>query len=330
MFTRSGTVWSLQAKLTAGDAAAGDRFGTSVTLDGDTVLVGAPYDDDGGSDSGSAYVFTRSGTAWSLQAKLTAGDAAAGDGFGTSVALDGDTALVGAYGDDDSGSASGSTYMFTRSDSAWIQQGKLTAGDAAADDGFGGSVALDGDTALVGAYEDDDGGSGSGSAYVFTRSGMTWGQQAKLTARDYAAETPASAAGKPTWPPQNKKPANVANGEGGQPNVAFVTLMKGAVTYHAAGQKKHNVTLYMKLRQSDFVTLPSNAQLQLTYPKSGRQELWRGPVELKLGKKRSQVNKGKASPEVTNLPERVRKIVRKSFEDQRIRTIGHIAGKHSR
>ncbi|HOR97207.1 MAG TPA: FG-GAP repeat protein [Kiritimatiellia bacterium] len=187
VFTRSGSVWTQQAKLTAADGAAGDCFGYSVALSGDTALVGAYQDDDKGSNSGSAYVFTRDGTTWSQQAKLIADDGEVGDWFGTSVALHGDTALVGAYRDDDDGNDSGSAYVFTRSDTNWIQQAKLTANDGAEMDYFGYSVALAGDTALVGAYADDDKGSISGSAYVFTRSGSTWTQQAKLTAADGAA-----------------------------------------------------------------------------------------------------------------------------------------------
>ena len=100
------------AKLLAGDAAAFDRFGFSVALSGDTALVGARYDDDAGTSSGSAYIFTRSGSSWTQQAKLTASDAAAGDEFGASVALSGDTALVGANRDDDAGSDAGSAYIF--------------------------------------------------------------------------------------------------------------------------------------------------------------------------------------------------------------------------
>ncbi|MBR9814373.1 hypothetical protein GYB61_11025, partial [bacterium] len=184
VFTRSGTVWSQQQKLTANDGAASDQFGTSVALLGDTALIGAPFDDDSGPSSGSAYVFTRSGVVWSQQQKLTANDGVASDEFGTSVALSGDTALIGAIDDDDAGSDSGSAYVFTRSDAVWSQQQKLTASDGAADDQFGFSVALSGDTALIGAFGDDDAGSNSGSAYVFTLSGAVWSPQAKLTASD--------------------------------------------------------------------------------------------------------------------------------------------------
>jgi hypothetical protein len=186
--------WTQQDKLTAGDddAAAGDHFGYSVAVDGDTAVIGAYGDDDNGSNSGSAYVFVRSSGTWTQQDKLTAYayDAAAGDYFGKSVAVDGDTAVIGAYGDDDNGSLSGSAYVFVRSSGTWTQQTKLPVDDGLdGGDIFGISVAVDGDTAVIGAYGDDDNGSASGSAYVFVRSedsggNITWEQQDKLTAGD--------------------------------------------------------------------------------------------------------------------------------------------------
>jgi hypothetical protein len=194
IFVRSGGTWTQQQKLTAGaDAGASDNFGNSVSIssDGSTAIVGAYEDDDNGqTDSGSAYIFVRSGSSWTQQAKLTAGaDAEYRDLFGYSVSISGDgsTAIVGARLDDDNGqSNSGSAYIFVRSGSSWTQQQKLTAGaDAGGVDQFGYSVSIssDGSTAIVGAYEDDDNGqSNSGSVYIFVRSGGTWTQQQKLTA----------------------------------------------------------------------------------------------------------------------------------------------------
>ena len=101
-----------ESKLTASDGAAGDYFGRSVSISGDYALIGAWRDDDNGSSSGSAYVFIRSGTTWTEQAKLTASDAAADDRFGLSVDISGDYALIGAYGDDDKGSSAGAAYFF--------------------------------------------------------------------------------------------------------------------------------------------------------------------------------------------------------------------------
>jgi len=178
-----------QTRLSAADGAAGDWLGYSVSLSGDTALVGAAYDGVGAnSGQGSAYVFIRSGSTWTQQSQLTAGDGAAQEMFGSSVALSGDTALVGAVWDTVGANfQQGSAYVFTRSGSTWTQQAKLTAGDGEAEDEFGWSVALSGDTALVGAYGDDVGSNADqGSAYVFTRSGATWTQQAQLTAGDGA------------------------------------------------------------------------------------------------------------------------------------------------
>jgi hypothetical protein len=225
VFKRKGKRWSEPVKIIANDGAQGDRFGTSVALDGDTALVGAYWDDDNGYNSGSAYVFEGSGTTWSEQAKLTASDGAAGDRFGTSVALDGDTALVGApwEGGEREGNFKtydlGAAYVFVRSGTTWSEQDKLTASDGTSSDDFGISVALDGDTALVGSYGDGDNGDSflpdldidwadidvppeiyednssysdyvthSGSAYVFERRGTNWNQVVKLTASDAAAE----------------------------------------------------------------------------------------------------------------------------------------------
>ena len=179
VFVRSGTTWTQQQKLIANDGASSDWFGGSVALDGDTLVVGAYRDDDKGYDSGSVYVFVRSGTTWSQQQKLVANDGAAKNEFGDSVALDGDTLVVGAYGDDDNGDDSGSVYVFVRSGTTWSQQQKLVANDGVADHRFGNFVALDGDTLVVGAY-DSENASTSGSVYVFVRSGTTWSQQQKF------------------------------------------------------------------------------------------------------------------------------------------------------
>lgn len=183
VFTRSGTTWTQQAKLLASDGELNEYFGTSVSMDGDTALIGAYWDDDNGDYSGSAYVFTRSGTTWSEQAKLLASDGVEEDQFGISVSLSGDSALIGSYAN-----AAGSAYVFTRSGTTWTQQAKLLASDGEIRDEFGISVSLDGDSALIGAWLDDDNGHWSGSAYVFTRSGTTWTQQAKLLASDGATD----------------------------------------------------------------------------------------------------------------------------------------------
>jgi hypothetical protein len=184
IFTRSGTTWTQQAKLNASDGAADDMFGCHVSIFGDTALIGAWYDDDKGVDSGSAYVFTRSGTTWTQEAKLLALDGQDFDNFGQFVSLYANTALIGAMNDDDKGVDSGSAYVFTRSGTTWTQQTKLLASDGEAGDVFGNFVSLYYDTALIAAGWDDDNGMNSGSAYVFTRTGSTWNEEAKLLASD--------------------------------------------------------------------------------------------------------------------------------------------------
>ena len=183
VFVRSGTTWSPQAQLTASDGAADDNFGSAVALSGDTALVGSPSHT---SDQGAAYVFVRSGTTWSQQAPLTATDGAADDNFGSAVALSGDTALVGSPYHGASGQ--GAAYVFVRSGTTWSPQAELTASAGAAGDLFGSSVALSGDTALIGSPRGDVGANADqGSAYVFTRSGASWSQQTQLIAADGAA-----------------------------------------------------------------------------------------------------------------------------------------------
>ncbi len=190
VFVRSASTWTQQQQLTASDGAAGDRFGWSVAISGDTVVVGDRLDSVGANvDQGSAYVFVRSGVIWSQQAKLTATDGTAFDEFGYSVALSGDTIVVGASSTDVGANAyQGSAYVFAKSGMTWTQQQKLTASDGASGDKFGQSVAIGGDTVVVGAFVDNVGAnSAQGSAYVFIRSGTNWVEQTKLTASDGAA-----------------------------------------------------------------------------------------------------------------------------------------------
>jgi hypothetical protein len=186
IFKRSGTTWMEEAKLTASDAAGSDWFGESVSIDGDYAIIGAPLNDDDGSDSDSAYIFKRSGTTWTEEVKLTASDAAGSDNFGEMVSIDGDYAIIAAPFDDDDGSGSGSAYIFKRSGTTWMEEAKLTASDAAEGGLFGYSVSIDGDYVIVGARQDDDNGNSSGSAYIFKRNGTSWIEEQKLTVSDAA------------------------------------------------------------------------------------------------------------------------------------------------
>jgi len=167
------------AKLTASDGAREDRFGYSVGVSGEVVAVGAPWDDDRGLNTGSVYLFERCGPLWSPGDKLPPVDAPIGAGFGRSLAVDGEILLVAALSE-------GAAYVFERGqDGAWCQAARLTGHDTVPMDFFGWSAALSGNVAVVGAPEDDDNGSRSGSVYVFERGqDGTWSQVAKLIADD--------------------------------------------------------------------------------------------------------------------------------------------------
>ena len=225
VFIRNAGIWSQQAYLKPFNTQAGDGFGASVAVSGDTLVVGAnledsnslgvnsmPNDDGMADDSGAAYVFTRNAGIWSQQAYLKASNTDSGDNFGWSVSISGDTVVVGAYLEDSStmgvnsvpnemADGSGAAYVFTRSGMIWSQQAYLKASNTGERDEFGQSVAVSGDTVVVGAYGEDSNTTGvdsvpdddgtaddSGAVYVFTRSGMTWSQQAYLKAFNTGAD----------------------------------------------------------------------------------------------------------------------------------------------
>ena len=186
-YVRSGTSWSEQAKLTASDRVAGDQFGYGLHVSGDTAVVGARQGSGGVPNAGAAYVYVRSGTSWSEQAKLTASDGAAQDRFGHAVAVSGDTAVVGADGRDGAMAQPdlGAAYVYARSGTSWSEQATLTASDAVAYDSFGESVSVSGATVVVGAYGADGASTPEqGAAYVYARSGTTWSEQSRLEAND--------------------------------------------------------------------------------------------------------------------------------------------------
>jgi hypothetical protein len=168
-------------KLLALDGAAGNRFGYSVAIDGNIAIIGAPWDNDNGTNSGSAYLFNV--TTGAQIHKLLPFDGAGGDFFGWSVGISGSTAIVGAHGDDDNGTLSGSAYTF---DTTGTQLDKLLPGDGEEFDSFGYSVAISGPTAIVGAFNDDDNGNDAGAAYLFDTT--TGNEFDKLLAGDGAVE----------------------------------------------------------------------------------------------------------------------------------------------
>ncbi len=167
-----------EVKFTGSDTVAGDQFGLALAVSGNTAVAGVKLKNSG---TGGAYVLIRSGNGWTEQQKLTISDGSAA--FGASVAVDGDTAVVSALYQTD---LNGAVYVFTRAAGQWTQQAKLTAFDGVTGDNFGGSVAISGDTIVVGASGavPSQGGAvtytNRGQAYVFTRSGITWSYQAKL------------------------------------------------------------------------------------------------------------------------------------------------------
>ncbi|HLX84070.1 MAG TPA: choice-of-anchor D domain-containing protein [Terriglobales bacterium] len=188
VFVETGGTWSQQAELKASDGAAYDAFGLSVTISGTTIMVGAPChtNSNGQCGQGAVYVFVASGGKWTQQAELTASNGVAGDYFGWSVALDGNTAVIGAYGKEIMGhAAQGAAYVFAESGGTWTQQAELTASDGIFNDEFGYSVGLNSSTIVIGAPDRTVGSNQSqGTGYVFTGSGGTWTQQAELTASD--------------------------------------------------------------------------------------------------------------------------------------------------
>jgi len=180
VFTRSGSTWTQQAKLTAeGNAANSALFGYEVAINGDGsyIIIGAQGENSSG---GTVYIFARSGTSWSRQHREAAAGTNKRLGFSVSISESGTYAassqLLGGTG--------GEAYVLTRSGSTWTMGSAITPSDVASSDQFGVSVAIEDDYLLVGSRNDDDGGDASGSAYVFTRSGSTWSQQAKLVASD--------------------------------------------------------------------------------------------------------------------------------------------------
>ena len=176
--------WQQEVKLTAADAGERDAFGYVVSVDGTTAVVGAPGDDDAGSNSGAVYVFVRDANGWKQHSKLVPKDSAKLDAFGDAVELQANTLIVGATGHTHGGIRfAGAVFVFVRDGDTWREQAKLTADDAGAGDQFGASVGMEDDTIIVGAKKHDpDGIKDAGAAYIFQRGGNTWKQQAKLTA----------------------------------------------------------------------------------------------------------------------------------------------------
>jgi hypothetical protein len=173
VFVRTGPIWTQQQVLSASDGQAGDRFGTRVALSGDLALIGDPDDLISGVRRGSAYFFRRVGTAWTEEQKVVNSDGAADDRFGSSVAVAGDIAVIGASGHEHLGQNAnhGSAYLFLRPSSTWVQDREIRSADGQNNDFFGGAVALSGNTVFLGADNDDGPLPAQGSAYAFRFAG---------------------------------------------------------------------------------------------------------------------------------------------------------------
>ncbi len=214
---------SQQAYVKAVNTGAGDNFGHAVAMSGSTLVIGAPNEagnavgvngdtlNNSLNGAGAVYVFTRSGTTWTQQAYLKASNTGEQDQFGAAVAIAGETIVVGAPREasgalgvngnqaDNTTAGAGAAYVFVRNGTTWTQQAYLKASNTGADDLFGTAVAITGDTVVVGAYQEDSNATGAngtqsdnsagnaGAAYVFTRSGTTWTQQAYLKASNTQA-----------------------------------------------------------------------------------------------------------------------------------------------
>jgi hypothetical protein len=223
VFVRSGSNWSQQAYLKASNPGYHNWFGYVVAISGDMLVVGAYGEESNATGingnqsnntapgSGAAYVFVRSGTNWSQQAYLKASNTEAGDEFGSAVAISGDTIVIGAEGEDsnatgvngnqsnNSASYSGAAYVFVRSEINWTQQAYLKASNTRTAAEFAGTVAISGDTLVVGSGSESSNATGvdgnqsntsapeAGAAYVFVRNGTNWGQQAYLKASNAEA-----------------------------------------------------------------------------------------------------------------------------------------------
>jgi len=191
IFVRSGETWTEQQKIVALDNATNDDFGSSVSISGDYAIVSAPWeseDADGAnslSSAGSAYIYKYNGSNWVQQQKIVASDRAVDDSFGISVSISGDYAIVGAdrEAEDANGNNTlqyaGSAYIFVQSGETWTQQQKIVASDRASGMGFGCSVSISGDDAIIGAEDE-----GAGSAYVFVRDVSGWTQQQEIVPSD--------------------------------------------------------------------------------------------------------------------------------------------------
>lgn len=246
VFSFVGGAWTQAQKLIANDGEAGDRFGASLSASGNQVVIGAPRGGLFGFDGGGAYVFRRAASGWIQVVKVFPTDSAVGDDFGADVSLDGSMCVVGAPGHG-AGLHAGKAYVFTNPAPVWTLDAELVASDAIALERFGSSVAIRGDTVLVGADHDGPLGNQQGAAYVFGFDGVSlWSEDDKLIAPDaFAGE---------------KFGSDVALGGGGDRDVAAVGARFGT---QAAGGSPRPGEVHVYRREASWV---HEAQLTASTP----------------------------------------------------------------
>ncbi|MCK4501293.1 FG-GAP repeat protein, partial [Candidatus Babeliales bacterium] len=240
VFTRTGVTWTQQQQLQADNAALDDNFGWSVAIYGDTVAVAAVSEDTTASASGAIYIYTRSGATWTQQQMLKASDADVNDKLGDDISMHMDTIIAGTRFEN---ASAGSAYIFTRSGGTWTEEQKLVASDAAGTDYFGYNVAIHGDTAVIGAYQEDTAVSGAGSVYIFTRSGVTWTEQQIL-----------------------RGPAQVANDQFGYSVAVYGDTIVASAWREDSGGATDSGAAYIFTRTG--VTWTQEERLQATAPES--------------------------------------------------------------
>lgn len=186
VFHHRGTTWVQDTKLYAAAAHPTDQFGWSVAIHGGTIAIGAVHDDEAADNAGAVYVYQRAGAAWTPDSKLMARGAHPADEFGYSVALSDRRLIVGAYHNDTAAQDAGAAYIYEHGPAGWTEEARLVASDAVPTQMFGWSVAIDGDTAVVGAWYDTNHASDPetpyGSAYVFKKDAQSWTEHRKLVA----------------------------------------------------------------------------------------------------------------------------------------------------
>jgi hypothetical protein len=186
VFEKVGDTWIETARLAPLDAQSQHHFAESITLDGDVIVVGARQDADNGNNSGAAYVFERMGGEWMQTAKLVPADSDQNDLTGDQVAVSGTTAIIGSRRNDEAGNNVGAAYVFEKVGGTWVETQKLLPSGGTAGE-FSRGVSIDGDTAVIGSWQDSVRDAGAGAAYVFERQNGTWIQTAVLTGSDLRA-----------------------------------------------------------------------------------------------------------------------------------------------